>query len=106
LLVASAAVQAVVGFALLQRTRSSLPDLRPRLMRWTVLVLALAALATIGYLYALSIGPAIVIVPLVATSPALGGLIGAVALREPLRGWQYVGIGLGLAGAVLLALPR
>lgn len=105
LLVTSAAVQVVVGFALLRRTRSSLPDVRPRLMRWTVLVLAMAALATIGYLWALSIGPAIVIVPLVAMSPALGGLIGAVALHERLNRWQYLGIGLGILGAVLLALP-
>lgn len=104
LLVTGAATQVAVGFALLQRRRSSLPDIRPRLMRWTVLVLVLAALATIGYLWALSIGPALVIVPLVATSPALGGLIGAVALHEPLRRLQYVGIGLGLMGAVLLAL--
>ena len=104
LLVTSAVVQVVVGFALLRRTRSSLPDVRPRLMRWTVFVLALAALATIGYLWALSIGPAVVIVPLVATSPALGGLIGAVALHERLHRWQYVGIALGLAAAALLAL--
>lgn len=104
LLVTSAATQVAVGFALLRRRRSSLPDLRRRLMRWTVLVLVLAALATIGYLWALSIGPALVIVPLVATSPALGGLIGALALQEPLRRSQYVGIGLGLLGAALLAL--
>lgn len=104
LLVTSAATQVVVGFALLQRRGESLPDLHPRLMRWTVLVLALAAGATIGYLWALSIGPAVVIVPLVATSPAIGGLIGAVALHERFRGWQGVGIGLGLLGAVLLAL--
>lgn len=73
-------------------------------MRWTALVLVLAALATIVYLWALSIGPALVIVPLVATSPALGGLIGAVTLHEWLRRSQYVGVGLGLVGAVLLAL--
>lgn len=104
LLVTSAAVQVVVGFVLLRRTHSSLPDLRPRLMRWTLFVIVLAALATIGYLWALSIGPAIVIVPLVATGPALGGLIGAVALHEQLGRRQYVGIGFGLLGAVLLAL--
>ncbi len=104
LLVTSAAVQVGVGGVLLRRTRDRFPDLRPRLMRWAVAVLALAAVATIGYLWALSKGPAAVIVPLVATSPALGGLLGAVALKERSTRAQYVGILLGLAGAVLLAV--
>ena len=73
-------------------------------MRWTVLVLVLAALATIGYLWALSQGPASVIVPLVATSPALGGLIGALALRERPTAWQYSGMAFGIAAATLLAV--
>lgn len=74
-------------------------------MRWTFVILVLAAFATIGYLFALSTGPAAVIVPLVATSPALGGLLGVVVLRERTTRLQYVGIALGLLGAVLLALP-
>ena len=106
LLVTSAAVQLVVGVALVRRTKSTLPGLRSPLMRLTVGVLALAAVATIGYLWALSKGPASVIVPLVATSPALAGLVGAVILREPTPIPQWVGIALGLLGAVLLALPR
>jgi len=75
-------------------------------MRLTVGVLALAAVATIGYLWALSKGPASVVVPLVATSPALAGVVGAVFFREPTPLSQRVGIALGLLGAVLLALPR
>lgn len=73
-------------------------------MRWTVVVLALAALATIGYLWALSRGPASVIVPLVATSPTLGGLIGAIWLHEHPTAWQYLGMALGIAAATVLAV--
>jgi drug/metabolite transporter (DMT)-like permease len=105
LLVTSATVQVGVGAVLLRRARAPFPDLRPRLMRWTVVVLVLAAVATIAYLWALSRGPAVVIVPLVATSPALGGLVGAVALGERPTRVQRAGILLGMAGAVLLALP-
>lgn len=103
LLVTSAAVQVVVGSALLRRAGEPFPRPHGRLMRWTVLVLVLAAVATIGYLWALSKGPASVIVPLVATSPALGGLIGALALHERPTSWQYAGIMLGVGAAVLLA---
>ena len=72
-------------------------------MRLTTLVLVLAAVATIGYLFALSQGPAAIIVPLVATSPALGGLLGAIFVKERLGRLQYAGIGLGLLAAILLA---
>jgi len=105
LLVTSASLQVVVGWFLLKRSGAPFPDLRPRLHRWTQLVLALAAVATIGYLWALSEGPAAVIVPLVATSPALGGLIGAIVLKERTTRAQYGAILLGLVGAFLLALP-
>ena len=72
-------------------------------MRMTMLILALAAVATIGYLFALSLGPAAIIVPLVATSPALGGVLGALLLQERLTRSQRAGVALGLVGAVLLA---
>ena len=68
-----------------------------------VATLVAAALATIGYLFALSIGPASVVVPLVATSPALGGLLGIVLLREQVVTRQLVGIATGVAAVVLLA---
>lgn len=106
LLVSTASVQVIVGAVLLRRSGATFPAIRTPLMRWTFVILVLAALATIGYLFALSNGPAAVIVPLVATSPALGGLIGAVALKERTTRFQYVGIVLGLLGAVLLALPE
>jgi len=48
-------------------------------------------------------GPASVIVPLVATSPALGGLLGIVALREGVTSRQLAGIALGACAAVLLS---
>lgn len=105
LLVTSASVQVLVGLWLLRRSRARFPELRDRLVRFTFIVLVLAAVATIGYLWALSIGPASVIVPLVATSPVLGGLLGAIALKERPRPWQYAAIGLGLLGSVLLSLP-
>lgn len=46
------------------------------------------------------------IVPLVATSPALGGLFGAVILRERTTRPQYAAILLGLIAIVLLSIPR
>lgn len=106
LLVTSASVQVGVGFALLRRSGDPFPDLRPKLMRWTIFVLILAAGATIGYLVALSAGPASAVVPLVATSPALGGLLGALVLKEETKPHQYIGMFLGLVGAALLALPQ
>lgn len=105
LLLTSASVQVVVGFALLRRAGLSLPRRGTPLLGWTILVLAAAAAATIGYLRALGDGPASVIVPLVATAPALGGLIGAVVLRERAGPVQYAGIALGVAGAALLSAP-
>ncbi len=104
LLVTGAVVQVMVGAVLLRRAGDRFPRPHGRLMRWTVVVLILAALATIGYLWALSRGPASVIVPLVATSPALGGLIGAIALHERPTGWQYAGMALGIAAATVLAV--
>lgn len=102
LLLASASVQLVVGLAVAPRAGWTRDDLRGRLIAGTAAVLALAALATIGYLFALSIGPASVIVPLVATSPALAGVLGIVLLRETASRPQLIGITAGLAGAVLL----
>ncbi|HXF73428.1 MAG TPA: EamA family transporter [Actinomycetota bacterium] len=105
LLVTGAAVQLAVGGWLLRRERLPLPSLADRLARLTVLVLALAAVATIGYLVALARGPASVIVPLVATSPALGGALGLVALGERAGAPQLLGMVMGLGAAVLLAVP-
>ncbi len=66
-------------------------------------VLVSAAIATIGYLHALSVGPASVIVPLVATSPSFAGLLAVVLLREPSTPRQIIAIGLGTVAAVVLA---
>lgn len=103
LLLASASVQLIVGLALAPRAGWQRGDLRGRLIAGTAVVLALAAVATIGYLFALSIGPASVIVPLVATSPTLAGLLGILVLRERANRPQVAGIVLGLAGAVMLS---
>jgi uncharacterized membrane protein len=62
-----------------------------------------AGIGTVGYLTALASGPASVVVPLVATSPALAGLAGILFLHERTSRQQVVGIALALAGAVLLA---
>jgi uncharacterized membrane protein len=48
-------------------------------------------------------GPLAVVVPLVATSPALAGLLGVVFLKENVSLRQLVGIGLALVGAALLS---
>lgn len=45
------------------------------------------------------------IVPLVATSPALGGALGLVALGERAGAPQLLGMVMGLGAAVLLAVP-
>jgi probable blue pigment (indigoidine) exporter len=103
LLVTSVLVQLVVGAFI---ARGEPVDLRASL-RGTPLVitvtLAAAALATIGYLTALSVGPASLVVPLVAVSPALGGLLGILVLKERASRRQYAGIAVGLMAIVLLA---
>jgi drug/metabolite transporter (DMT)-like permease len=103
LLVSSAGVQVGVGAVLLRRSGLGVPRPTTPLLRWTFVILVLAAIATIGYLWALSVGPASAVVPLVATSPALAGLAGAFILREQRSAWQFVGVGLGLLAAALLA---
>jgi uncharacterized membrane protein len=69
----------------------------------TTAVLVGAALATVGYLAALAVGPASLIVPFVATSPSLGGLAGVLVLRETATRRQLAGIITGLVAIVLLA---
>jgi uncharacterized membrane protein len=103
LLITSALVQLAVGSVLARHERIDLRETFDRQGRIVVVTLVAAALATIGYLTALSLGPASVIVPLVATSPALGGLLGLIVLRERASRRQLVGIALGVVAAVLLA---
>ncbi len=103
LLLASGSVQLVVGLAIARREPLGLRDaLSGRGLAITGTLVA-AALATIGYLSALSVGPASIIVPFVATSPSLGGLGGIVFLREPAGQLRLAGIALGLVAIVLLA---
>lgn len=104
LLISSAAVQTLVTFALVRRAKVPLPSFETPLDRWNAAVLALAPVATIGYLWALSRGPASVILPFVAVAPALGGMLGAIALGERTTRTQRLGIAVGLVGAVLLAM--
>src|SRR2546428_6175157 len=105
LLLTSALVQLAVGIVL---ARSIPLDATGSLRGMPLVVtvtLAAAALATIGYLSALSVGPASLIVPLVATSPALGGLLGIAVLKERVTRPQALGIAVGIVGIVLLARP-
>lgn len=103
LLVTSAAVQLIVGLTIARREPLGGRELLRGRGLATALTLVAAAVATIGYLSALSVGPASVIVPLVATSPALGGLLGIAVLREGVTSRQLAGIALGAFAAVLLA---
>jgi drug/metabolite transporter (DMT)-like permease len=103
LLLMSAAVQVVVGLFLAPPNRWYRRDLFRRPAALTVIAYFAAGIATIGYLSALASGPASVVVPLVATSPALAGLIGILVLHETTTRGQLAGIALALAGAVLLA---
>lgn len=105
LLLTSAGVQIVVGLFLAPPSRWQRGDLAGRPGVYTLVAYGVAAIATIGYLLALAAGPAAVIVPLVATSPALAGLLGIVFLRERTGKRQLAGIALALAGAVRLAIP-
>lgn len=103
LLLMSAAVQVLVGLFLAPPSRWHRHDLLRRPAIFTVVAYVTAGIATIGYLAALASGPASVVVPLVATSPALAGLAGILFLHERTSKQQLVGITLALIGAVLLA---
>ena len=103
LLLMGAAVQVVVGLFLAPPWRWQKHDLSGRPAAFTVVAYVVAGIATIGYLLALAEGPAAVVVPLVATSPALAGVLGIWILSEKSNRRQIVGIGLALLGAVLLA---
>jgi drug/metabolite transporter (DMT)-like permease len=103
LLLTSVLVQLAVGlFIARSEPLGVVESLRGQALTFTIVIIG-AALATVGYLAALSVGPASVIVPLVATSPSLGGLGGIVFLRERAEARQLGGIVLGLAAIVLLA---
>jgi uncharacterized membrane protein len=105
LLVTSVLVQLAVGAYI---ARAEPVDARSQVRGMPLVItvtLAAAAVATVGYLTALSVGPASLVVPLVATSPALGGLLGIVVLGERVGRPQSIGIALGLVAIVLLAWP-
>ncbi len=70
----------------------------------TILAYVIGAGATIGYLLALAQASVAVMVPLVATSTALAGLLGIVLLREGVSRRQLFGIAIALPGAVLLSM--
>jgi drug/metabolite transporter (DMT)-like permease len=104
LLLMGAGVQVVVGLFLAPPQTWSAEDLRGRPALLTVIAYGIAGIATIGYLLALASGPAAVVVPLVATSPALAGLFGIAVLKEKTNGRQWAGTALALGGAVLLTI--
>jgi drug/metabolite transporter (DMT)-like permease len=103
LLIMGAAVQVVVGLFLAPPWKWERSELRGRPALFTLVGYVIGGVATIGYLLALASGRAAVVVPLVATSPALAGLLGVVVLKEKTSRRQLAGIGLGLFGAALLA---
>lgn len=103
LLLMSAVVQVVVGLFLAPPVRWHRHDLLRRPAAFTVVAYMAAGIATIGYLSALASGPASVVVPLVATSPAVAGLAGLIFLHETTSRRQLVGIAVALAGGVVLA---
>ena len=103
LLVTSAFVQLLVGIAIARNEPLRLTEHRRGAPLVITLTLIGAAVATIGYLSALTVGPASVIVPLVATSPVVGGLLGIAVLRERASARQLVGIAIGLLAITFLA---
>jgi uncharacterized membrane protein len=104
LLLMGAAVQVTVGLFLAPPRTWSRADLRGRPAGFTIVAYVVGGIATIGYLLALANGPAAVVVPLVATSPAIAGLLGITILKEETSPRKWFGIGVALAGAVLLSL--
>jgi len=104
LLIVGAAVQLAVGAGLAHREPLALGSLARAPGILVAVTMIAAAVATIGYLYALSVGPASVIVPFVATSPVFGGLLGALFLHETVTRRQLTAIALGAVAAVLLAM--
>lgn len=103
LLVPSVIVQLIVGLFIARAEPLHVAEhLRGRPLAVT-LTLAAAAVATVAYLAALHSGPASVIVPLVATSPTLGGLLGILVLKEHTTRRRRAGIAIGLLAVVLLA---
>ncbi len=104
LLLLSALVQVLVGLFLAPPWRWTRSDVQGQPALFTVVAYLIAGVATIGYLSALAEGPAAIVVPLVATSPALAGLLAVLILREKTSRRQMAGIGLGLIGAVLLSV--
>ncbi len=104
LLLMGAAVQVAVGLYLAPPRAWSRGDLSGRPAALTIIAYAIAGIATIGYLLALASGRAAIVVPLVATSPALAGLLGVAILKEKTNRRQLSGIALALAGVVLLSV--
>jgi drug/metabolite transporter (DMT)-like permease len=105
LLLTSVLVQLAVGVVIARAVPLDVAGSLRGMALVVTVTLAAAALATIGYLSALSVGPASLIVPLVATSPSLGGLLGIAVLKERVTRLQALGIAMGLVGIVLLARP-
>ena len=103
LLLMGASVQVMVGLFLAPPWKWERSDLRGRPALLTIVAYVLGGVATIGYLLALACGPAAVVVPLVATSPALAGLLGITVLKEQTSRRQLAGIALALVGAVILS---
>lgn len=103
LLLLGAGVQVIVGLFLAPPRTWSAADLRSRPAAFTIIAYAIAGIATIAYLLALASGPAAAVVPLVATSPALAGLLGIAILKERTNRRQWAGITLALGGAILLS---
>ena len=103
LLLLGASVQVAVGLFLAPPWKWNRSDLRGRPAGFTIVAYGLGGVATIGYLLALASGPAAVVVPLVATSPALAGLLGITVLKENTNRRQLAGIALALVGTALLS---
>jgi uncharacterized membrane protein len=95
-------VQVLIGLVLAAPHRWHRSDLGGRPALFTAQGYAIARVTTTGCLLALSVGPASVTVPLVSASPALAGLLAVLIFKEPAGLQRWCGIGIRLAGAILL----
>jgi drug/metabolite transporter (DMT)-like permease len=73
---------------------------------WTVLWIGpLVALANAAFLWAVHLGQLVITSVLASLYPAVTVALAAIALREGIRRWQGVGLGLAALAVVLISMP-
>ncbi len=79
------------------------PDLALSTAGLVVLIGALAVVGYLGFMYALSLAPATVVLPLSSLNVAFAVFLSALLFKEPLSARELAGLVLALVAVVLLA---